>query len=508
MVIRPFSLTNKFLRKHRKWPISPYKTKWQITFNQNQALQTLKQSAAQTPHQQQNHDKPDYLLSALIHSFASYECDPTPEAYHFVIKTLNKTSQFHHIPPVLDRIEFVEKFEMPEYILAELIRIYGRAGRIEDAIDLFCRIPRFRCVPSVYTLNSLLSVLCRRREGIRLVPQMLMKSQAMRIRLEESSFRILISALCRIRKIGYAIEIQNCMIDDGYDLDARICSLILSSLCEQKDLALSNFEVLGFLEAMKKLGFSPGMMDYSNAIRFLVKEGRGLDALDVLCQMKMEGIKPDIVCYTMVLHGIIAVGEYGRADELFDELLVLGLVPDVYTYNVYINGLCKQNNVEAGLNMISSMEELGCKPNLITYNLLLKALNMNGELSQAKELMIKMDSKGVGVNSQTYRIMLDGLFHKGDINEAYVLMEEMLDKRLSHKCSTFDEIIYGLCQRGLVCKAGELLKKMVGKNVAPGERAWEALLFSSGSKFNLAEANWTCLVKTMKLSRSISSNGD
>ncbi|XP_048319392.2 pentatricopeptide repeat-containing protein At2g38420, mitochondrial [Ziziphus jujuba] len=495
MVIKPFSLTSKFLRKHRKWPISPYKTKWQIAFNQNQALQTLKKSASQTPHhhhQQEDHDKPNHLLSALIHSFTSYQCDPTPEAYHFVIKTLTKTSQFHHIPCVLDRIESVEKFQTPEYILAELIRIYGRADRIEDAIDLFCRIPKFRCVPSVYSLNSLLSVLCRRRESIRLVPQMLMKSHVMRIVLEESSFRILISALCRIKKIGYAIQILNCMIDDGYDLDARICSLILSSLCEQKDLALANFEVLGFLEAMKKLGFSPGMMDYSNVIRFLVKEGRGLDAFNVLARMKVEGIKPDIVCYTMVLHGIIAEGEYGSADELFDELLVLGLVPDVYTYNVYINGLCKQNNVEAGLNMILSMEELGCKPNLITYNLLLKALNKKSELSRAKELMIKMDSKGVRVNSQTYRIMLDGLFQNGDMNEACVLMEEMLDKHLCHKCLTFDEIIYGLCQRGLVCKAGDLLKIMVGKNVAPGARAWEALLLSSRSKFNVAEANWTC----------------
>ncbi|KAF3448011.1 hypothetical protein FNV43_RR08719 [Rhamnella rubrinervis] len=430
MVIRPSSLRSKFLRKHRKWPTSAYSYKWQQTFIQNQALQTLKQSAAATPQEKENNDRPHHLFSAHVHSFTSYNCDPTPEAYHFVIKTLAKTSQVHHIPRVLDRIEFAEKFETPEYILAQLIKIYGFAGRIGDAIDLFCRIPKFRCVPSVYSLNSLLYVLCRSSESLKLVPEMLLKCQVMNIRLEVSSFRVLITALCRIGKIGYAIQMLNYMINDGYGLDARCCSLILSSLCEEKDLALSNFEVLSFLEAIKKMGFTPSMMDYSDVIRFLVKEGRGLDALDALCQMKVEGIKPDIVCYTMVLHGIIAKGDYGKADELFDELLVLGLVPDVYTYNVYINGLCKQNNVEAGLNMISSMEELGCKPNLITYNLLLKAVNKIGEISQAKELMTKMNLKGVGVNSQTYRIMLDGLFHKGDVDEACVLMEEILDKQL------------------------------------------------------------------------------
>ena len=89
-----------------------------------------------------------------------------------------------------------------------------------------------------------------------------------------------------------------------------------------------------FVERMKKFCFCSGIMDYSNVIRFLVKERKGFDALVVLNQMKVHGIKLDIVCYTMVLRGVIVEGDFGKADELFDELLVLGLVPDVCTYNV------------------------------------------------------------------------------------------------------------------------------------------------------------------------------
>ncbi|KAL5550685.1 hypothetical protein UlMin_000861 [Ulmus minor] len=487
-IVRSFSsLGNKFLRKHRKWPISPYKTKWHQTFNQTQALQTLKQ---------ENYENPNHLLSNLILSFKAYNCDPIPEAYHFLIKTLSETSQFHLIPPVLDRIELVENFETPEYIFVQLIQNYGDADRVEDAVNLFGRIPKFRCVPSAFSLNSLLLVLCRRDECLRLVPEILMKSQVMNIRLEESSFWILITALCRIGKVQYAIEILNSMINEGYDLDSRICSLILSTLCEEKEFA--GFEILGFLESMKKVGFCPRMMDYSKVIRLLLKQKRSLDALNVFGQIKADGMKPDIVCYTMVLDGIIGEGEYGKADELFDELLVLGLVPDVYTYNVYINGLCKQNNLEGGLNMISCMEELGCKPNFITYNVVLRALCKHGEIGRARELVREMSLKGVGVNLQTHKIMLDGLFSKGEIVEACVLMEEMLDKCLCRQCSTYDKIIFGLCERGLVCKAVELLNKMVSKNVAPGARGWEAMLLSSGSKLALPEATWAGLVNPME----------
>ncbi|KAM1801714.1 hypothetical protein FF1_033046 [Malus domestica] len=441
-----------FLRKHRKWPVSPYNTRWQQIFNQNQAFQSLKKSLP----------PPCHLLPTLIYSFKTYNVDPTPEAYHFVLKTLTKTSQFDHIVPVLCQLEKVEMFDTPEHIFSHLICFYGRWSRTQDAIDLFYRIPKFR-------------------------------SHVMGIRLEESSFWILVSALCGIGKVGYAIEIMNCMMNNGYGLNVKICGLILLSLCEQKDSEC--VDVMGFMGEMQILGFCPGMMDYSNVIRVMVKQGRGLDALNVLVKMKEEGIKPDIVCYTMVLHGFIAEGDFKKADQVFDELLVLGLVPDVYTYNVYISGLCKQNKVQSGLMMITSMEELGCKPNLITYNILLKAICNSGELRRARNLMREMTLNGVGVNLQTYRIMLDGLFGKGDIEEACVFMEEMLDKVIVHFCSSFDKVIYGLCQRGLVCKAMELLKKMVAKNVAPRSKAWEALLLSSGSEPSLEETTWTGLVE-------------
>ncbi|CAL5422853.1 unnamed protein product [Camellia sinensis] len=461
------SFSHKYhLRKTRKWPLSPYKAKWQETFNDQQAIQTLKQSSSTNS---------THLLSSLIDSFSVYRSNPTPNAYHFVIKTLAKTSKFDQIPQVLDRIERVEKFETPEFIFVDLIRIYGDSNLIRQAIDLFFRIPKFRCVPSVDSLNSLLSVLCKNREGIWVVPQILLKSQLMNIRVEESSFCVLIKALCRIRKVGYAIKLLNFMISDGHSLlDGRLCSLILSTLCEGKDL--SGVEVMCFWEEIRKLGFCPKSLDWCNVIRFLVKNGKGMDALGALEDMKMDGIKPNVVCYTLVLDGIVAEGKFKKVDELFDEMLVLGLVPDIHTYNAYINGLCKQNKAEEGVKMIGYMEELGCKPNVVSYNTILQGFFDVGKLSRAMEIVKEMESKGVRLDSQTYDIIIDGLVKDGQIDEACGRLKEILDKGLIPQSSTFDEVICGLCQRGLVCKAMELLKETVGKNVAPGIRAWEALL--------------------------------
>ncbi|KAL5740273.1 hypothetical protein ACOSP7_029148 [Xanthoceras sorbifolium] len=483
--------TNLYLRQHRKWPLSPYKAKWHQTFNQQQAMQNLKKSLSQE--EQDPNNQAPHLLYSLLHSFTIYNCDPTPQAYLFVIKTLAKTSQFPHIRYVLDHLENNENFETPDSFFTDLFKIYADAGRIQDAVCLFYRIPKFRCVPSVHLLNTLLSVVCRNRECTKVVPKILLQSQLMNIRIEESSFRVLIGCLCRMNRVGFALEIFNCMINDGFLIDAKTFSLILSSVCEQKK-GLSGVEVLGFLQEMKRLGFCPGMADYTNVIRYLVKIKKGLEALSVLSQMKLDGIKPDVVCYTMVMSGVIAEEDYEKADKLFDELLVLGLVPDVYTYNVYINGLCKQNKVEAGIKMIACMEELRCKPNAITYNTILQALCKVGELSKSRELVREMRLKGNAPNLHTYNIMINGLVSTSEIVEACSLLTEVLDKFSCPPSFIFDDTLCGLCYRGMVSAVVELLKEMADKNVSPGARVWKALLLSSGSKLDFMDTSLIDLV--------------
>ncbi|CAK8535933.1 unnamed protein product [Lathyrus sativus] len=482
MVQNPLSKSaNKYLRKFRKWPHSPYKTSWHHNFGEQQARQILKQATTAQP-QPQNNNNNTFLLSTVIDSFKAYNTDPTPKAYFFLIKTLTKNNplQFHEIPHILNHLEHNEKFESPEFIFLYLIRFYGFSDRVQDAVDLFFRIPRFRCTPTVCSLNLLLSLLCRKRECLKMVPDILLKSQQMKIRLEESSFRVLIKGLCRIKRVDYAVKIMNCMIEDGYSLDDKICSLIISSLCEQN--YLTSAEALFVWGNMRKLGFCPGVMDCTNMIRFLVKEGKGKDALEILNQLKEDGIKPDIVCYTIVLSGIVKEGDYVKLDELFDEILVLGLIPDVYTYNVYISGLCKQNNFDEALKIAVSMETLGCKPNVVTYNTLLGGLCMKGDLGKAKRVMKEMRLKSVEMNLHTYRIMLDGLVGKGEIEEACVLLEEMFGKCLYPRSSTFDSIILQMCQKCLVTDAVVLMNRIVEKSFVPGATVWEALVLNSESK--------------------------
>ncbi|KAE8734250.1 hypothetical protein F3Y22_tig00000778pilonHSYRG00412 [Hibiscus syriacus] len=74
------------------------------------------------------------------------------------------------------------------------------------------------------------------------------------------TYRLLVYALCRMNKVGFAIGVLQCIIDDRIGVDDKVFSFVLSSICARGDL--DGECVMGFWRESLKLGFSPAMGDY------------------------------------------------------------------------------------------------------------------------------------------------------------------------------------------------------------------------------------------------------
>nr|AYM00980.1 pentatricopeptide repeat protein [Salvia miltiorrhiza] len=465
------SSRNFYIRKRRKWPIQPHKKQLPDFL----AFQLAKKSFKKSIKKSKSHN----LLPDLINACAAYEVEPSPQSYHFLFKILIQNCPANYrdqILQVLDHIEKFESFETPECVFVDLIKFYGENGMFDDAVELFSTTPRFRCEPSVETLNALLSVLCKNEKGLEIVPKLLVKSQSMSIRIEESTFEILIRALCGIGDSSNALALLNQMVEEGFDLNQKVCSLMLATMCRQLNYGGGGGDgggILGFLDDLKNIGFKPRINDFVNVIRVLVKRGEGMDALGLLKRMKIDKIRANVICYNLVLDWLICNKEFQVADKVFDEMLVLGLVPDKHTYNVYINGLCLQGKLEEGMAMFHSMEELGCVPDLKTYSVVSSTLYGAGELRRVRDMVQEMRLKctRLGLDQRMLEILIDSFVIDGYVEGACSLVDEFLDdENHIHHSKGLDKIVCRLWKAGLRCKAEELLEKMAVEDLATGVR--------------------------------------
>ncbi|XP_020101953.1 pentatricopeptide repeat-containing protein At2g38420, mitochondrial [Ananas comosus] len=430
----------------------------------------------------------DSFVSLLTDSFRAYDSAPTPAAYSFALSHLFRHPHLlgSHLPQILSHLESSDQSPTPEAIFLDLIRNFGKFGLIREALDVFFKIPRLRCAPTAKSLNLLLGILCRRKEGLLLVRDVLLRSPELNIRIEESTFRVLVRALCRIGKVGSAIELMRLMPLHECEPDAKMYSLVLRTICKE----LGSAEAVDFLEEMRSVGFVPSVPECNAVIGALVRDGKVNDAYFVLNQMIFDGRRPDVGSYNMVLSGLSSKGNFKEVDELFDEMLLTGTVPDKFTYNTYIDGLCKRGDFERAGRMVECMGRVGCNPDIETYNILIAGYVRVSEIRKAREVMNEVRENGIRWNSHTFRILIDGLCLEGRMMEAYQLFLEMLREGCDPGPSSFDRLVCGLCEKGLFSEAIQVLMEMVGRSYAPDARSWTAILEGLEMSSNLSN---TCL---------------
>ncbi|KAL4199476.1 hypothetical protein AMTRI_Chr03g51340 [Amborella trichopoda] len=289
-----------------------------------------------------------------------------------------------------------------------LIQSCASSKMAKGALELFFAMPHLRCQSSATSLNALLSVLCD-TDSFHLVPELLIKTLEMNIRLDAPSFRILIGSLCRIGKLGFAIELLHLKPDQGS------------------------------------------------------KGGRLNEARAILNRMKSEGAKPDTITHTSLMDGFYNIGEFKQAGEVFDEMLSMGLVPDVFTYSVYINGLCRERKLKEGMEVLCVMREMGCRPNVITYNTLIRTFCSDGKLRRADELVAEMASNGLCGNSVTYRTLINTYLRECMVVEANELLLQMVGKGFFPNFSTRETLLSSTLFKWDILQALNTLEELISR---------------------------------------------
>ncbi|CAA6656093.1 unnamed protein product [Spirodela intermedia] len=321
-----------------------------------------------------------------------------------------------------------------------LIRAHARSGEIRESINLFRRMrDEFGISPSVFSFNSLLSVLLRRgwtHSARKLFDEMVQRDVAgAAVTPDVCTFNILIR--------GYFL---NSMVDDGFRL----------------------------FKEMDRWGCKPDVLTYNALLDGLCRAGKTRIAHNLLDGMRMKSpeIHPTVVSYTIVIRGYCGMRCIAEAVELFREMTCSGVKPSSITYNTLVQGLCEARRMDLIKEVMEQEEWAAFKPDTCTFNTLITAYCNMGCIKEALEVFAKMKGMKAKPDSATYSVLIRALCQSEDFHRAEALVDELLEKevlmrRVAGCCAplmaAYNPIFDYLCRNGRASKAGTVFRQLLAK---------------------------------------------
>ncbi|KAF5749050.1 pentatricopeptide repeat-containing protein [Tripterygium wilfordii] len=253
-----------------------------------------------------------------------------------------------------------------------LIKVLGEEGLVNEALDVFYGMKRFRCKQDVYAYNTV------------------------------------IYALCRVGNFKKARFLLEQMELPGFRCppDTYTYTILISSYC--------------------KYGMQTGCR---KAIRRRLWEANHLFRI-----MLFKGLVPDVVAYNCLIDGCCKTYRIERALELFEDMNKRGCLPNRVTYNSFIRYYSAVNETDKAVEMMRSMQKMNHgMPTSSSYTPIIHALCEAGRVLEARDFLIELVDGGSVPREYTYKLVCDALNSAGEANlldnELNKRVKDGIDKR-------------------------------------------------------------------------------
>ncbi|KAK1279813.1 Pentatricopeptide repeat-containing protein [Acorus gramineus] len=384
--------------------------------------------------------------------------------FHNMVLSYADAGDLRSLDLLLDRMRR-DRRSLGETLLVRVVKAYGKARRVDDALDLFDGLSEeFHIRRTVRSFNSALNVLVA--EG--LVDRAL--GFYARFREEGVSpngltFNLLIKVLCRSGSVDRATEVFRGMYGHGCTPDVFAYGTLMDGLCREG----RTDEAVALLDEMHVEGVLPSVVVYNVLVRRLCLDGDFARVSRLVDNMHLKGCAPNEATYNTIIHGLCLKGRVEKAVGILERMVSNGCRPNEVTYGTIIDGLVKQNRASDAIKVLSLMEEKGLKANEFVYSSLVSGLFKAGNSKLAMEIWRQMEENGCKANIVVYTALVDGLCRGGDIEEAKRVLLEMSEKGFKPNVFTYSALMRGLFETGKTEDAIGVWNDMIDNGCTPSK---------------------------------------
>lgn len=254
-----------------------------------------------------------------------------------------------------------------------LIEAYGRAGLVEQAIDIF--------------------------EAMR----------AAGTRGDAVAYSALIKAFARANDLPRAGQVFDAMLEDHVATDAITYMTLVDMNVQNRDLA-GAWRALQAMEAAHVVG--PTRI-YNTVMSGYIQADDPSGAQRVQMAMRRAGVAADRFTYNALLQLCAQKADVEGVQHIFAEMKAKGLAPDVVSYSVRVNTQCKAGDVPGAKCTMNAMRRAGVPPNVITYTTFIDGCAKAGDVDEAWNAFLAMEAAGIRAEGPSYTAMLDAFYNAG-----------------------------------------------------------------------------------------------
>ncbi|XP_010549633.1 PREDICTED: pentatricopeptide repeat-containing protein At5g18390, mitochondrial [Tarenaya hassleriana] len=329
---------------------------------------------------------------------------PTSMEFEEFAKTLASHQKYESMWKTLKQMKDLSLAISGE-TLCFIIEQYGKHGHVDQAVELFNRVPKtLGCEQTVEVYNALLH------------------------------------ALCDVKMFHGAYALIRRMVRKGVKPDKRTYAILVNGWCSAGKMR----EAQEFLDEMSRKGFNPPARGRDLLIEGLLNAGYLESAKEMVKKMTKGGFVPDIETFNSLIEAVSNSGEVEFCIEMYYTACKLGLCMDINTYKILIPAASKIGNIEEAFRLLNNCVEDGHKPFPSLYAPIIKGMCRKGMFDDAFSFFSDMKVKAHPPNRPVYTMVITMCGRGGRYVDAANYLVEMTEVGLVPISRCFDMVTDGL----------------------------------------------------------------
>ena len=362
-----------------------------------------------------------------------------------------------------------------------LIDLYGKAGRLNDAADVFSEMLKSGVAPDIITFNTLIHI-CGSHGHLLEAEALLEKMEERGISPDTKTYNTLLSLHAQAEDIDAALQWYRKIRKVKLFPDVVTQRAVLHMLCEKQMVS----EAEAVIREMAMYDKCIDEHSVPSIVKMYVNEGL-LEQARIFLEKYMSGGGLSSKTYAAVMDVYAEKGMWAEAEGVFyTKRDVKGAKKDVSEYNVLIKAFGKARLYEKAFSVYKSMRNIGTWPDDCTYNSLIQMFLGGDLLDQAKEILTQMKEAGLKPHMQTYSSMIASFVRLGVLSDAIATFRQMVKDGYKPNEIVYGALINGFAEAGRIKEALNYYQ-MMGDDGIPVNQIILTSLIKAYSRGGLVE---------------------